>query len=167
MFEYNYCPVCAKDLKENYIEGHLRKHCTHCNFVHYINPKPAVAIVAFKDKKLLTIKRGVEPGKGLWSLPSGFIDCGESSEEACLRELKEETAMTGDIKQLLGVYSEEANIYGPVMIVIYLVENLKGEPLASDDAADVKFISLDKVEDLNFSCFNKAFRKAISIIQGD
>ncbi|MFW6264902.1 MAG: NUDIX hydrolase [Bacillota bacterium] len=164
MFEYNYCPVCGKDLEEDQIEGQLRKRCPRCSFVHYLNPKPTVAMVAVKDGQLLLIKRGVEPGKGSWSLPSGFIDVGESAEEACLRELKEETALSGEIRQLIGVYSEEANIYGPVIVVVYLVNNLKGEAIAGDDAVELQFVDFDQVGDLNFCCFNKAFRKAVSTL---
>ena len=165
MYNYNYCPVCGDKLDNDKIDGHMRKHCTHCDFVHYINPKPAVGIIAVKGREIVLIKRGVEPGKGNWSLPSGFIESGETAEEACLRELKEETGLKGEIIKLLGVYTEEAQIYGPVMIIMYLVEDLWGEMKASDDAVDVKFVDFKKVGDLNFNCFNQAFSYTVKVLK--
>ncbi|MFP4662548.1 MAG: NUDIX domain-containing protein [Halanaerobiales bacterium] len=167
MYSYNYCPVCGDKLDQDKIDGHVRKHCKHCDFVHYINPKPSVGIIALKDRKIVLIKRGVDPGKGNWSLPSGFVETGETAEEACLRELKEETGLSGDIVQLLGVYTEDARIYGPVMVIMYLVDNLKGEMKASDDAVDAKFVDIDKVSDLHFECFNKALKYTLNILEKD
>ncbi|MFP4016031.1 MAG: NUDIX hydrolase [Halanaerobiales bacterium] len=167
MYSYNYCPVCGDELGQDEIDGYMRKHCKHCDFVHYINPKPAVGIIALKGREIALIKRGVEPGKGNWSLPSGFIESDETAEEACLRELKEETGMTGDIVQLLGVYTEEARIYGPVMVIMYLVNKLSGEMKASDDAVDVKFVDINNVSELHFECFNKAFRYTLEILELD
>lgn len=165
MYNYNYCPVCGDKLNKNKIDGHMRKHCTRCNFVHYVNPKPAVGIIAVKAREIVLIKRGVEPGKGTWSLPSGFIETGETAEEACLRELKEETGLTGDIRQLLGVYTEEAQIYGPVMIIMYLVDNLQGDMAAGDDAVDVKYVDFNKVGNFNFHCFNQAFTYTLKFLE--
>lgn len=165
MYEYNYCPVCGSKLEEDKIENSLHKLCSNsdCDFVHYLNPKPTVGVIAVRDKKLLLIKRAVDPGKGLWSLPSGFIDPDETAEEACLRELKEETGLTGEISELLGVYSEVADIYGPVMVVMFLVDNLQGEPVANDDAGDVKFVEFKKAGTLNFSSFDRALKKAMDL----
>ncbi len=164
MYQYKFCPCCGDRLNQDEIDGHMRKHCTHCNFVHYVNPKPTVGIIAIKDNKIVLIKRGVDPGKGSWSLPSGFIETDETAEEACLREFKEETGLTGDIKQMLGVYTDEAQVYGPVIIMMYLVDNLRGEMKASDDAADVKLVDFKLVKDLDFPCFNKAFSYTLDLL---
>lgn len=164
MYQYKYCPVCGKELKEDVINGHLRKHCTKCDFVHYTNPKPTVGAIAVRDKQIVLIKRGVEPGKGAWSPPSGFIDPGETAEEACLRELKEETGLDGEIRELIGVYTENARVYGPVMVIMYLVDNLQGEMKAADDALDVKFVDIDKIDGFYFKSFDEAFRKAKVIL---
>ncbi|MFW6022692.1 MAG: NUDIX domain-containing protein, partial [Halanaerobiaceae bacterium] len=164
MYKYNFCPTCGDKLNEDKIDGHMRKHCRKCNFVHYINPKPAVGIVAVKDEKILLIKRGVDPGKGTWSLPSGFIEIDESAEEACLRELKEETGLTGEVRELLGVFTEDAEIYGPVILVIYLVDSLRGEMKASDDAVGAKFVDFDDVGEFGFFCFNNACECAFEFL---
>lgn len=160
MYQYNFCPVCGKNLSEDIIDHKVRKYCTSCGFVHYLNPRSSVGAVAVRDGKILLVKRGVEPGKGLWSPPSGFIDPGETAEQACLRELEEETGLTGRIVELLGVYTQDARVYGPVLIVMYLVENLLGELKAADDAVDVRFIEIDDAIDFSFECFNKALKKA-------
>lgn len=164
MYDYNYCPVCGEKLKEHKVDGHLRSHCTNCSFVHYQNPKPAAGAIAVNGDNILLIKRGVEPGKGIWAPPSGFIDPGETAEEACLRELKEETGLEGNIKELIGVYTQKADIYGPIMIIMFLIKNLKGDMKAADDAEDVKFVKINQVDDLGFTAFNTAFKQAKKMI---
>lgn len=160
MYQYNFCPVCGKVLSEGIIDHKMRKHCTSCGFVHYLNPKSSVGALAIKGDKVLLVKRGIEPGKGLWAPPSGFIDPGETAEQACLRELEEETGLTGRIIELLGVYTQDARVYGPVLVVMYLIDNLQGELKADDDAVDVRFINIDDAADFSFECFNKALKKA-------
>lgn len=165
MYQYKYCPQCSSKLINGLVEGQMRDYCQGCGFVHYLNPIPATGAIAIKDGQLVLIERNVEPGKGKWSIPSGFIDAGETPEEACLRELKEETGLTGTIREMLGVYSQQARIYGPVLVIIFLVDNLTGVMSAADDARDVKLVRFEQVESLHFPCFNEAFQLAREILK--
>ena len=101
--EYTYCPHCGGTLIRRVIEEMPRKQCPGCGFVHYRNPLPATGAVAVRGGEILLIQRGIEPGIGLWTPPSGFIESGESAELACLREFREETGFEGTIRELLGV----------------------------------------------------------------
>jgi len=79
-------------------EGRKRLVCPACGWVNYENPIPSSAALVRNEKgEILLVKRGVEPGRGKWALPSGFIEIEETPEEACLRELKEETGLEGKI----------------------------------------------------------------------
>jgi len=143
MKEYKYCPICATPLKIGKIEGRERKYCPNCNFIDYKNPLPVALAIAVKDKRFLLIKRGVPPKKGMWGAPSGFIELGETAEEACLRELKEETGVSGEIVKLVGVVSrEDKEIYGDMLIVKYLVKVNEGKLVPGEEVEDVRFFDI-------------------------
>ncbi len=167
MNEYLYCPVCGAKLEEKIIEKRKRKYCSYCDFVDYKNPLPSAGAIAVRNNKILLIKRGEEPAKGIWAPPSGFIESGETSEDACLRELKEETGVTGEIVDLLGVYHHSSELYGDILVIMYLVNKLKGEIIAGDDADDVAFFAPGEVNDLFFDCYNKPFNKALKMLESD
>jgi NAD+ diphosphatase len=67
-----------------------RNECLDCEWVYYQNPVAAVVAVIFFEQQLLMLRRAIEPGKGLLDLPGGFVNFGETAEEALKRELKEE-----------------------------------------------------------------------------
>ena len=67
-----------------------RNECLDCGWVYYQNPVAAVVAVMMFKQKLLLLRRAVDPGRGLLDLPGGFVDFGETAEEALRRELKEE-----------------------------------------------------------------------------
>jgi len=146
MKEYNYCPTCATPLQIGMIDGRMRKYCPKCDFVDYKNPLPVALAVAVKDKKFLLIKRGLAPKKGMWGFASGFIEIGETPEEACLRELKEETGVSGRIAKLVGVIRiDDKEIYGDMLIVAYLVK-VKDEKLApGSEVEDARFFDIPEL----------------------
>lgn len=83
-----FCPKCAHPLR--YESGDL-SICAACNFHHYDAPRPtSAAIIVNKNGHILMVKRAIEPQKGLWDLPGGFVESKESAEESVIRELKEE-----------------------------------------------------------------------------
>lgn len=159
MKDYKFCPICGKPLQTGIIEKKKRGYCPHCGFINYKNPLPSVGAVAIEDEKILLIKRGIEPGKGFWALPSGFIEKNENPEDACLRELKEETGMQGKILKIIGAWLERTKIYGDVIVIMYLVKINGGKLEAGDDAADAKFFKREDIPDIHFNCFRKAIER--------
>ena len=146
--EYQYCPMCGKSLRLALIEGKERKFCPSCGFIDYKNPLPVAMAIATRGKRFLLIKRGLPPRKGSWGPPSGFIEAGETSEEACLRELKEETGLSGRVVKLLAVARLEDNeVYGDMLIVRYLVEVGDGEPTPGHEVEDVRFFDTEELPD--------------------
>jgi len=159
MRDYRFCPLCGTPLLKGEIAGKRRGYCPRCGFVAYKNPLPSVGAIGIMDGRILLVKRGREPGKGSWAPPSGFVEVGETPEEACLRELKEETGMEGVIKRLLGVHLEKTEVYGEVLVIVYLVEITGGKLKPGDDAVDTKFFSKEDRPELHFECFRRVVEK--------
>jgi ADP-ribose pyrophosphatase YjhB (NUDIX family) len=157
LHSFIYCPLCSEILQEDIIENRQRQFCTQCHYIHYINPIPAIISIGERDGKILLIKRGMEPMKGLWTLPGGFMEAAETPEAGCLRELFEETGMRGTIKNLIGVFHEFSQMYGDVLCIFYHVKLDDGTPAAGDDADNADLVPVDDVGDLGFICFNQAF----------
>ena len=148
--EYRFCPLCRSALSLRSMEGRRRRLCPACGWIHYLNPLPcAAALVSNREGEILLVKRGVEPGKGLWGLPSGFIELEESPAQACLRELEEEAALTGSIRELIGVYSQESAVYKYVVIIGYRV-SAAGAPRAGSDSLEAAYFSLDRLPEIAF-----------------
>ncbi|MGO1119599.1 NUDIX domain-containing protein [Rhodovibrionaceae bacterium A322] len=84
-----------------------RDVCRDCGFVHYINPKVVVGSVATWQGKILLCRRAIEPRKGYWTLPAGYLEQGESPEAGARREAREEACTDLELEQLLAVYSIE------------------------------------------------------------
>ncbi len=146
-----YCPQCRYPLRKININKRKRLVCIRCGWINYENPFPAVVAVVKDDKKILLIKRGIEPHKGRWTLPSGFIEIEETSQEACLRELKEETNLEGRISGLIGVYRQRSKMYKNILVVAYEVEVKKKELAAGDDAQEARFFPIKKLPHIPFS----------------
>lgn len=82
----------------------------------YRDPKVAVAVILADARGLLLQQRAMEPRKGLWTFPSGYVDRGEQVERAAEREVEEELGLSVTLTHLLGVYSEPRN---PVVLIVY------------------------------------------------
>lgn len=87
----NFCPNCKSE--DFSFENDFKFHCKSCDFVLYHNIAAAVAVIIKHDDKILFTVRNVEPDKGKWDLPGGFIDPNENAEAAACRELKEELGL--------------------------------------------------------------------------
>lgn len=142
MEQKSHCHFCGGPLISNFIEGRQRLFCQTCARPLYENPIPATCLVVVNAKnKVLLVKRDVAPKKGEWCLPGGFIELGEGPEQGALRELSEETGLTGQIDRLLGVRTAPSTLYHSVLMVGYLVRQFQGILIAGDDAADAKWFS--------------------------
>jgi ADP-ribose pyrophosphatase YjhB (NUDIX family) len=149
--DVKYCPHCGSELEMKYAEGRDRKVCKECKSIYYINPLPAATSLVLNDKnQLLLGKRGIEPAKGQWCLPGGFVEIDESMEAAALRELKEETGLTGKPLSFVGCTYQKSNFYGGVIIFGYSVEIIQGEMKAGDDMEDLKYYDLDNLPPVAF-----------------
>lgn len=82
-----------------------RQLCDHCGFVDYDNPKIVVGAVVRFERQILLCRRAIEPSRGRWTLPAGYMEHGESPEEGAAREAFEEATAEIAIERLLAVYT--------------------------------------------------------------
>ncbi len=160
MKKWHYCPHCRGNLMVQ--KGFVR--CGGCGWHYYFNPLPSVAVFVQNERKeILLVKRGIEPGKGKWALPSGFIELGETPEQSALRELKEETGLSGAVKELLGVYVEDTDVYGEVLLLGYRVQMTGGRLRPNSDSVDVRFFPENRLPTIPFASHRAIIQEGINI----
>ncbi len=161
--DLKYCTKCGYLLKNTIIQNRPRKYCQHCDTIYYDNPIPTVAAVARnKLGQILLVKRKVEPKKGYWALPGGFIDDGESAIQATLRELQEETGLEGIVQRFIKIFNHESALYGYVIIITYEVSIIGGKLQAGDDAESVGFFDVEEMPPLAFPFQQEAVQLVLS-----
>jgi 8-oxo-dGTP diphosphatase len=119
-------------------------------------PVVGVGAIIVCNGKILLEKRKSEPGRGKWSVPGGLVELGESTEQAVIREVKEETGLDVENPELIDVVNNiilDANgkIEYHFVILDYFVKLRGGELNAADDAEELKWVALDEVEKYNIT----------------
>lgn len=140
---FKFCPKCGENLTEKFIEteGTERLVCSECNFVYYINPTPAVAVILIEDQKILLVKRKYDPRKNEWTLPAGFMEYNETAEGTAVREAKEETNLNIAIEDFYGVFPGFDDPRVHVVLIVFRGKVLNGHLKPGDDASEVRFFS--------------------------
>jgi ADP-ribose pyrophosphatase YjhB (NUDIX family) len=120
-----FCPLCGARLERRPVGPDRRPEmvCGGCEFVYYLDQKVVAGTIPLVDGRLLLTRRAIEPSRGKWTFPGGYVDWGETVDAAALRETWEETGLTVALGALVGVYSYAAT---PVVIVVYTAEVLSG-----------------------------------------
>ena len=103
----NFCSNCgaAVSLKIPAGDSLPRHVCTACNTIHYSNPKMVIGCIPEWESKILLCRRGIEPRRGYWTPPAGFMENGETTSEAALRETLEEASARVEIGDLFSMLS--------------------------------------------------------------
>ncbi len=147
---FAFCPRCGSPLLTREAAGRPRRACPDCGYVHFTDPKVGVGVLVVDDGRLLLVRRAVEPERGKWSLPAGYLDHGEDPRATAAREALEETGLTVAIEGLLDVFYNPPGRGGASIFILYRARRLAGEPTAGDDADDARFFPLDALPDLAF-----------------
>ena len=103
-----FCPQCGSaDLSHRHPEGdtHSRLSCTGCGYIHYENPKVIAGCIIEREGQYLLCQRAIPPRVGTWTLPAGFMENGETTEQAALREVWEETGVRAEILSPYSIFS--------------------------------------------------------------
>ena len=131
-------------------DGRERPVCSACGHIVYLNPAPSVAAILFQEGRVLLVRRNIEPGHGLWSLPGGFIEMGETPEAAVTREVEEETGLTCRPQKLLHAQGVLGGFYGDIIVLCYSAEIVSGNLRPGFDADDVEFFDHRKLPQIAF-----------------
>ena len=133
----------------------------------YKIPSVTTDIFIFDDDfNFILIKRKNDPYKNYWALPGGFVEYGESVENAAVREAKEETNIDVELKELVNIYSEpNRDPRGHTITIAYIAKGNINNRKADSDAKEIGIFSFEKLSEINIAfdhdkiikdCLNKA-----------
>ena len=141
----NYCSACgSSEISLKIPEGDNRERyvCKNCGTIHYSNPNVVVGTIPHYENKILLCKRGIEPRYGLWTLPAGFLENGESLNDGAKRETKEETRADVEMGMIYSIF----NIPQINQIYVIHLATLKDLSFGStSESLDVKLFSKNEI----------------------
>jgi 8-oxo-dGTP diphosphatase len=130
--DVRFCPRCGRDARVDYPR---RLTCPRCGYDAFFNPAPVASVVLeAPGGGVVLARRGTEPGKGHWSIPGGYVDLGESVEDAAHREIREELGIDIELLRLVGVYSKPED---RVILIVFAARAL-GTPTPTPEAPEVR-----------------------------
>ncbi len=157
-----FCTHCGGPVTEKIPVGdNLPRHvCDHCALIHYHNPKIVAGCIPEWEDRILLCRRAIEPKSGLWTFPAGFMEIGESTEQAAVRETKEEAQTDVTITDLYAVLSL------PHIGQVYLV--FRGQMLSPSyeaglESLEVKLFPLSAIpwDEIAFPVVREALRRYV------
>ncbi len=140
----NYCPQCGNKTQSKIPEGdnRYRDVCEFCDLIHYQNPRIIAGCIPVWKDKVLLCKRAIQPRQGFWTLPAGFMELDETTEQAAIRETLEEAEAIVKAHDLYAVFNlpHINQVY-----MIYRAALLKPEFLSGIESLDVQLFSEDEI----------------------
>ncbi len=145
-----YCTQCGHAVEERNVYDRLRPVCPACNFIHFIDPKVAAAVLIEQEGKVLLTRRAGDPQKGLWVTPGGFIDFDEDPRHGAIRECLEETGLQVELIELIDVISSVGQIGGASIVIFFRARITGGTLIAADDADEVGWFGPNELPEIAF-----------------
>jgi ADP-ribose pyrophosphatase YjhB (NUDIX family) len=142
-----YCTECAQILTKKDPTRYI------CPVGHefFNNPRTGASVVFMQDGKVLVAKRKHAPKQGLYGIPGGFLEYGEATYDAAIREMLEETTVRVTNMTLLATHTVEYDENETVCGVIYLAHAWEGTFAANDDSSELEWVSIDFIDSNQFA----------------
>ncbi|WJF88924.1 NUDIX hydrolase [Paraburkholderia bonniea] len=136
----NFCPACGHAVRLSIPPGDNRERfvCTHCNTVHYQNPRNVVGTIPVWQDTVLLCRRAIEPRLGYWTLPAGFMEMGETTAQAAARETLEEAGARVEIQSLFSLLNVP---HVHQVHLFYLARLLDNDVAAGEESLETGFFN--------------------------
>ena len=134
----NHCTNCGGPLALGPVAGEERHRlsCARCGHIAYVNPRLVTTTLPITESgELILIRRGIEPGRGLWAQPGGFLEVDETPSEGAVRETLEETGLVVAPGEIVGLY---ARLEAAVVVLVYEARIVGGEQRTSPEATEIR-----------------------------
>lgn len=167
MKPFDFCPACGSQLGGAAADS--GRSCPACGRTWYRNSAPTAGCAIVRDDRALITERGIEPFKGSYDVPGGFLAAGEEPIEGLKRELREELGIEIDasiddcVSMVPHTYGDEGDY---VLAIGFLARLVAGQPKAADDVAGFRWVGIDEIDDVDFAwphdreLIRKALQKA-------
>jgi 8-oxo-dGTP diphosphatase len=152
-----YCSSCGSKTETRLVAKQLLRACPQCDRIFFRNPKVVVAALIEDAGRVLLVLRDIEPGRGLWGLPGGYVDWNEHPQDAMIRECMEEVQVRVEPLELLAVQHIVMDDEGMVLLP-YRARLKAGEPAAGDEVTQVGWFSPDGLPPLAFTSHRKVLQ---------
>ena len=141
----NHCSRCGAALRLGMVPGEDRERlaCDACGFVAYVNPRIVVTSLPVTDAgEVMLLRRGIEPGRGLWAQPGGFMEIDETVEAGAVRETLEETGLLVEPGHIVGLYTRPE---AAIVVIAFEARIVGGTATPTPEALEVRPFAPDAI----------------------
>jgi len=134
----NFCSRCGSSLEFGAVEGEDRHRlaCRSCGYISYVNPRLVVSTIPITEAgEVVLLRRGIEPGRGWWAQPGGFLEVDETVTEGAIRETLEETGLLVEPGEIVGLYSR---LEAAVVVLAIEARVVGGEVRLNPEALEIQ-----------------------------
>jgi ADP-ribose pyrophosphatase YjhB (NUDIX family) len=134
----NYCSRCGAALRLGPVPGEDRERlaCDACGYIAYVNPRLVVTTLPITATgEVMLLRRGIEPGRGRWAQPGGFMEIDETVHEGAIRETLEETGLLVEPREIVGLYTRPE---AAIVVVAFVADIVGGTPTPTHEALEVR-----------------------------
>jgi ADP-ribose pyrophosphatase YjhB (NUDIX family) len=141
----NYCSRCGAALRLGPLPGEDRERlaCEACGYIAYVNPRLVVTALPVTDAgEVMLLRRGIEPGRGLWAQPGGFMEIDETVREGAIRETIEETGLIVEPGDIVGLYTRPE---AAIVVIAFVARIVGGAPTPTHEALEIRPFAPDAI----------------------
>ncbi|CAN5444351.1 hypothetical protein BH20CHL7_BH20CHL7_06740 [soil metagenome] len=143
--DLNFCSRCGGSLQFGVVDGEDRERlaCGTCGHIAYVNPRLVVTALPITDAgEVVLLRRGIEPGRGQWAQPGGFLEVDETVNQAAIRETWEETRLLVEPGEILGLYTR---LEAAVVTIVFEARIVGGEATPTPEALEIATFAPDAI----------------------
>jgi ADP-ribose pyrophosphatase YjhB (NUDIX family) len=152
-----YCPSCGSNTQTRLVAKQSLSACAQCDRIFFRNPKVVVTALIEEAGRVLLVLRDIEPGRGLWGMPGGYVDWNEHPQDALIRECMEEVRARVEPMDLLAVQHIVMGEEG-IVILPYRARLVAGHPSVGEEVQQVGWFAPDQLPPLAFATHRKVLQ---------